>query len=153
MYPPPAGRSNTGEVISLSFGPVTSEKVVGESVVLAAEVKASAHGLVVTIKGCCSSEPLMLLRRLRRSLKPLAEESRIAALRLNPRVDGPELESAMESLMGWTILCPLLRPRLVLICNDMVALVAGREAWSSVQPAGVGGIGLSIGGFNGTLWA
>ena len=77
-----------GEVIWLSFGPVTSEKVVGDLVVLAAEVMASAQGLVETTNGRWTSKSLILLRRLRRSLRPLAEESRRAALRLSPSKRG-----------------------------------------------------------------
>jgi hypothetical protein len=42
---------------------------------------------------------------------------------------------------------------LVSMCNGMVALANGRMGWSSVQSAGVGGIGLSMGGRRGTRTA
>ncbi len=128
------GLSKAGEVRALSAcAPARcdpSENTVGDCVALAADAIASAKGLVLTdnAERSGNSEPWRLLRRLRRSRMPLADESLTALLLISPpkgRVE--ELGSPTGSLLGKNPFEATLGPRFfVTMCKGSVALVIGR---------------------------
>ena len=63
-----------------------SENSVGDLLILAAEVIAEAHGLVLTVNELMSpkSAPCILRRKFLRSRRPLADVSRTADRRFSP---------------------------------------------------------------------